>query len=552
MTTIPVTDPTVPLKAPKDCGDLHVLAFPLEAGVTLVEASAGTGKTFSIVFILIRLLLEGKVKSVDRALVVTFTNAATDELVTRVRAGLRRALAAYDGELPRDDDSRIWYDLAAQYAGRREVVATALASIDGLAVFTIHGFCKRVLEEHAVESDTPYRATFVEDAHDLLEVAALDWWRRTFYPDSRLACLAVAEGWLPDTWLELWNQWQRHPRTTVHPGAPTVEQACDALERVCEEICRTWSRERMAAALAGVDWSVKAPLGDQPIRVMNEAVEALRRGELEALGTLCDCAAEPLETAGKKTSKTARAALKALADDAFCAACGSIAGAVEQVRRALIADFMTSVTRDFEAEKGRRQALGFDDLLRRLHDGIEREGFGGALCGAIRGRYDAALIDEFQDTDPFQFPIFSTAFRERPLFLIGDPKQAIYGFRGADIFAYADAIRSADRRYTLPQNWRSTEGLIGAVNRLFGRAPRAFLRPADEIGFRDAAPAKAGPCPLADRREPLQWWFVPPEGDKACTKGAARQRLQRRAAAEIVSLLEQCEVEEAGELRRVR
>jgi exodeoxyribonuclease V beta subunit len=219
MTTVRATDPLAPLRAPAEAGEFHPVRSPLDEGVTLIEASAGTGKTFSIVFILLRLLLEGKVESIDRALVVTFTNAATDELINRVRAGLRRAAAAYAGELPRNGETAIWLELVEQYPDGRAIVERALGSIDGLAVFTIHGFCRRVLEENAVESGTPYGAEFVEDAHDLLEGAALDWWRRTFYADARLACLAVAEGWGPHGWLELWKRWRRRARRSTTSAA---------------------------------------------------------------------------------------------------------------------------------------------------------------------------------------------------------------------------------------------------------------------------------------------------------------------------------------------
>lgn len=552
MTTLPLTDPLAPLQAPAEAGDLHPVTSPLEPGVTLVEASAGTGKTFSIVFILVRLLLEKRVESVDRALVVTFTNAATDELVTRVRAGLRSAAQAYAGDLERTGENQIWFDLCARYPDGRPIVETALASIDGLSVFTIHGFCKRVLEENAVESGTPYGAAFVEDAHDLLECAALDWWRRTFYDDERLACLAVAQGWTPSCWLELFKRWRMHPETLIDPAPPSIEAACDALDEVCAEVRAAWNEQRLAALLAPVKWNKTAPLGSEPIEGMSAAVEALGRGELEAVGVLGGCTAGALREVGNKQKAESKEALAKLPGDPFCTACERIAPALEQVRRALVGDFLNVVADEFEQEKRRRQALGFDDLLRRLHDRITLEGAQGALAGAIRSRYDAALIDEFQDTDPFQFPIFSIAFRDRPLFLIGDPKQAIYGFRGADIFAYADAVRQAQRRYTLPQNWRSTTGLVGAVNRIFGRAPRGFLRHDDEIRFRNATAARPGPCPLGDGGEPLQWWFVPADGDRKCGKGVARERLRSRTAAEIVALLDGCELTENGSTRPVR
>ena len=522
---------------------------PIEEGITLVEASAGTGKTFCITVAVVRLVLE-RVDDVARILVVTFTNAATDELVTRIRAALRMAVDVFAGETTtRTRANDVWFALRDEHGeAGLERLRRALERIDQLAVFTIHGFCKRVLEESALESATPYGAEFVEDDGALLERAAHDWWRRTFYENPSLAALAVGEGWAPAEFIADFRRWRRHPRTTVEPAAPALEAAVEELARARRSVLDSWDEARVGPILDAIVWKKDVPLGGGARAMVSAWIDALRRDQLDALVRLQGCGVDAVVESANKT-KTKKP-LELVRSDPFFSGCSTLAGAIERVHAAIRGDFFAVVARGFEEEKGRRHALGFDDLLRRVHDGITAESDGGALARAIRARYDAALIDEFQDTDPFQFPIFSAAFRGRPLFLIGDPKQAIYGFRGADIFAYAAAVRHADRRYTLLSNWRSTEGLVGGINALFSRSDRAFLRPAHEIGFSAATAATPGPCPMDDRRAPLQWWFVSSDGSE-WDKGRARALLRRRTAAEVRALLEGCRVEGEGEPRPV-
>lgn len=142
----------------------------------------------------------------------------------------------------------------------------------------------------------------------------------------------------------------------------------------------------------------------------------------------------------------------------------------------IIANAIPEIRQGIENEKMRRGELGFDDLLTRLDKALQREG-GEALADAIRQRYPVAMIDEFQDTDPQQYRIFDTIYGEHTesgLLFIGDPKQAIYAFRGADIFTYIRARQQTDHHYTLNTNWRSAPGMVSAVNKLFLRSKTPF------------------------------------------------------------------------------
>ncbi len=413
----------------------NALEVPLAPGVTLVEASAGTGKTFAITRLVLRLLLERRVESLSRILVVTFTEKATQELVTRIRSVLRLAEQVWsDTPPPLSDTTADLFALRATHGpAGRQVVQDALAALDDLAVSTIHGFCQRILSESALESRIPFRTTFIEDDTEPFSRAARDWARRRVMLNDEAAGMVVAEGGNVDAWVKkVVSPYRRQPQTRVEHD-PTDEA------------------------------------------------------------------------------------------------------------QALVADFVTSVDGAFELEKTRRHLLGFDDLLRKLSDALVGEGPDGPLARRIRTRFGAALIDEFQDTDQTQFPIFSNAFAGCPLFLIGDPKQSIYRFRGADIHAYLRAATAARRKYTLFQNFRSTAGYVLAVEQLFTRASDPFLVSEQDIPYPRVSAALAPPPPGAvatDGRGAMEWWWV--DGSlgkkKTVSKDDAIRLVVRDVTNEIVRL----------------
>lgn len=431
--------PTIPNSAPHE---FNALTVPLAPGITLVEASAGTGKTFAITRLVLRLLLERRVESIAQILVVTFTEKATQELVTRIRATLRLAEQVWSAEPPvRDARTDDVFALKEQHGDSgRDIVRRALAELDDLAVSTIHGFCQRVLAESALESRIPFRTQFIEDETEPFQRAARDWARRRLLHNHDEAQRIVDAGSSKGDWTASWvkdvvSPYRRQPHTRVDFNRSDPDQA-------------------------------------------------------------------------------------------------------------LLADFTEQVDHAFESEKSRRHLLGFDDLLRKVSSAITHEGPHGPLATRIRTRFGAALIDEFQDTDQTQFPIFSYAFHDCPLFLIGDPKQSIYRFRGADIHAYLQAASSvpAENRYTLLANYRSTAAYVEAVQLLFTRAPDPFLIGNQRIAFPivRAALAPIPPGALPAHGVPaLEWWWV--DESLATSKGvvakdAAKRILFRQIAIEIVRL----------------
>ncbi|MCB1717441.1 MAG: UvrD-helicase domain-containing protein, partial [Candidatus Competibacteraceae bacterium] len=233
---------------------------------------------------------------------------------------------------------------------------------------------------------------------------------------------------------------------------------------------------------------------------------------------------------------------------AFFEACECLWLAAEQLRaqyetelKALRVELLHYADRALAQRKQREQIQSYDDLLLNLHRALQGPR-GEELAKQLRERYPAALIDEFQDTDPIQYDIFSTIYQNSglPVFLVGDPKQAIYSFRGADIFAYLRAHQDASRHTTLAENWRSQPSLIDAVNAIFQHQRASFL--IDQIEYHPVRPAQRasqGTINIEDDPPQSLWfWFLRgDEPSKPLNKTDARALAASRTAAEIARLL---------------
>ena len=457
------------------------LELPL-AGVQLIEASAGTGKTYSIASLYLRLLLEKRL-AVDKILVVTFTEAATAELHERLRRRLAEAVEAFrSGNAPADDSF-----LAALLAQSRDrpvdllLLQKALAEIDQAAVATIHGFCQKMLRQGAFESGIPFALELLTDLLPLQEEVLADYLAGIAHrDDSRLLAL------LQD------QQQIRRLRGMVRAGlqhrdfplavgaeieAAEIAVLLPEAERAFTAAARCW-REESAAILADCS---RARL----VKNLQDRLDADLGRELAAY----------LE-APRPPSFVAPAGSEKLTPEAFndpdgkaCTPTGiktgqvpghpffqlwqqyltSLARLTTAWRLIVVRDLIAFARHEVPRRLAAARTQSFDDLLYGLKQALEREG-GAELARLIAGRYPVALIDEFQDTDPVQYAIFQQIYGSRPdaaLFLIGDPKQAIYGFRGADIYAYLKAARSSGGRHTMNVNWRADREMVAAINRLF-------------------------------------------------------------------------------------
>jgi exodeoxyribonuclease V beta subunit len=539
-------------------------------GTTLIESSAGTGKTYTITTLFVRLLLEARLE-VSQILVVTFTRAATAELRDRIRRRLTDAIAIIDDAAAAERDAALAELLAArraagELAADRAWLAQAVRDFDEAAICTIHAFCQRTLTEHAFESQSPFDLSLLEAQAPELEEFTHDYWARVAYDASpRLLSALDAHRVAPQSLLELTKKALRDPRMPVLPdAAPPSAQPAEH-----DPYAKFSAARERAAAL----WASDAARVTNELNVKGRLHGGSYRAEhvgawLRELDGLASWEPHPLPAyAAKLRTDTLREATNAKWKDnppkhaffdamaALCEAADGVKAALKQqavgVRRDLV-----DYARGRAAERRRELGLhSFDDLLQALRDALEGPA-GALLRERLVSRHPAALIDEFQDTDPIQYAIFKALYaggRARCLFLIGDPKQAIYAFRGADVFAYLEASRDAgDATYTLDVNYRSDPRLVAAVNAVFERARLPFLFP--EIRFSPVRHREGARERLSGDAPALQFLFVPAAragaaDGKPIATGWGKDRLPRLVAGEIAALLQSGETLDGERIR---
>jgi exodeoxyribonuclease V beta subunit len=467
-----------------------VTEIPLR-GRNLVDASAGTGKTYAIATLFVRLLLETE-HSPTQLLVVTFTEAATAELRDRIRKRVRECLmAASDGRGEAELDPSLLAIMAR--AGDRARTVTrlreALNDFDNVEISTIHGFCQRMLMERALESDVTFNSQLYGDARPMIDELILDYWANHAGPAApELLAYMRSEGnrFGVEQARRLAYTVLRTPDVRVLPEAPSAEGPPD-FERFRRELARArevWQRHHVLELIAASSvrkTSYNSRHTPNWARAMDEYFAAdpgLFLSPPKCFDRFC-------------TPKLVEAGGGALGSHELFMTMDCLLAEHERLTRALTAEvlrfklgLLDYLRRELPRRTGQLRQLSFDDLLERLHAALHGR-TGQELARSIRQRYPAALIDEFQDTDPRQLAIFERIYSapNTSLFLIGDPKQAIYSFRGADVFSYVAAARrtSAERHFTMTTNYRSDPRMVAAVNHLFASSSHPFLLP--EIRF---------------------------------------------------------------------
>ncbi|MEC9048479.1 MAG: exodeoxyribonuclease V subunit beta [Planctomycetota bacterium] len=442
----------------------HVTPFsledaPLNQGTVLLEASAGTGKTYTITGVLVRMLLEGVIDKVEQALVVTFTVAAADELKNRLRAGVRTALSACEGEHVTDP---FFAGLARHGSDGAARLRRALDDFDQAAVMTIHGFCNRLLVESAFECDQPFDLQMTTDEAPLLQNAAADALRSIREHDSPMfGALMSSAGLAPARLAQLFRVWRRHPGTLLEPEPGQLAELLDRLRAAVAAAATSWD-DALPALVASFDWyKGEEPGRDAAAHLRQSAAQLHSQPELALAGLA--------SFSTRRLRKTVQKKCREQLDEPFFHACEEVSRALEAATDQLRVDLLVRMEERLANIKREQAALTYDDLLTRSHHAVTCSPRRQELLASLRSRYAVALIDEFQDTDARQYEVLSAAFADRPLFLVGDPKQSIYAFRGADLRTYLEAAAGAGTTYTLGTNYRSSEQLVRAVNRLFSR-----------------------------------------------------------------------------------
>ena len=567
--------------------DAGPLDLPLAApGATFIEASAGTGKTHALTTIVARLVVEEGLR-LERILVVTFTRAAAAELRDRIRRTLAGALAALEGGEESAVEGAQAQDLLSSWerrtggldrAGAARRLAGAVHDADLANVHTIHGFCRQVLNDLAFESGFPFGFELGGEDGALVAGAVRDFWRRRFHGVSTSLARYVVEnarGFFPDD-LAGWVSARRAKTAEVVGGEPlagTLEAREAEWLAVFEGVRAGWNRHGGAfrAEVEEGEWINRQRYRPATVRRDLDGIAALFAApepRLPGEGTVAKYGAERLAGACKRGFTLPEGPLFE-AFDRLEEASGALRSAYDRwlrwTRAEMMGEVCTSVRRRIREER----RLGYDDLTLELAQALEGAS-GERLAERVRREYPCALIDEYQDTDPAQARIFARIYgmggggdgagrsaragrmharapesaggRAPALFAVGDPKQSIYRFRGADVFAYLAARREARSRLVLDRNWRSVPALVEAVNTVFaGSAP--FVTP--EIEYRPVAAAagREGGNPLrvaGDEGAPFRLRLLPGTADgRPRIKEDARSMAADAAADEIARLLDQ-------------
>ena len=485
--------------------DLHAPTFPLR-GSHLIEASAGTGKTWTIAALYVRLVLghgqEGtapvRPMLPQDVLVMTFTRAATRELSDRIRARLTEAAQVFR-DMAETDDAFL-QQLKDEYpkGEPREQAAHRLAlaaqAMDDAAVYTIDAWCQRMLREHAFDSGSLFEENLVGDEAALRLEAVQDYWRQQLYPMGTALVTKVLNVWRDVPALEQdMRALMAVPLDDAAPGtlAQVFGAAMAERDAQLQALKQGWN-EKSDNLLGWIEAQLAHHKSSWDGRKLTYKKCA------EWLAVLKEWAQGPED--GKRLEKTMKAGWARFTPQGLveCRKPGEApvdlppeSQAYADLQAALNAlpepaqvarlHARTHVLQRMAELKRRGGLFGFADMLQRLDVALADPESGERLAQRLREQFPVAMIDEFQDTSPLQFRIFDRIYRtadnlpDIALLLIGDPKQSIYGFRGADIHSYLAARRAtAGRHHVLGTNFRSTQAVVAVINRWFDISPDAF------------------------------------------------------------------------------
>ena len=526
------------------------------SGTNVVEASAGTGKTFAITTLFLRLLLERRL-DVGQILVVTFTEAATAELRTRVRCRLQDALNYLEDPGTHPDEALVAV-LGHRRASRDEDglrLKVALENIDEAAISTIHGFCYRLLQETAFRSGMLFDSELSRDLSSLTEDVLCDYWVGELHDADPSLVRSLRSFSISISQLRgLANSSQNIAARPLFPVDPPLRQdPTEALHEAAEAAQRSWDSPAVSEILLkSTSLNRRRYRRDRVLNwcdQLSARLEAAPDSDSEFLTLLQRFCTPALSEKGPPPDHPFFSNADALLEQLQAHREASRHAAIAFKKRLI--DYCQT---ELPQRKANLSRLSFDDLLSELHRAVTADN-GKELVSLIRHRYRAALIDEFQDTDPIQFEIFDTVYAGTglPLFLIGDPKQAIYAFRGADIYSYLNAVRQApaERRFSMGVNYRSDPAVVRAVEALYTtaeRRARPFLLPGITYPHVEARP-EAKPAWSTDegtRAVGLELLFVSrdalrPDGSPAHSKPTTLSKRQidipRLVAHEIAELL---------------
>jgi exodeoxyribonuclease V beta subunit len=530
---------------------LNLNEFPLD-GLSLIEASAGTGKTYAVANLYLRYLLE-RGFNVEQILVVTFTEAATQELKDRIRLRIQELRSVFEGAETKDPVLN--YLVSQSVTPEKDQLSLRLAErqIDQAQIHTIHGFCQQILKRHALDSNVPLKQALLEDQTQLRKAALEDYWRRYVLSLSAEELQFIVKKWPEPSALqkELAPLLNRSPEHIIPKPADTGlvywQESFKAYQLWFLKL-----QEMTLSMIAGV----VVLLNDIPLKSNAKKIDWLGQIKAWAEAPIIDYV---LPKTGKESLFERFTASRVLTETPKNKATPTHAyfefleahfeNRLPEVHALFIAQSYPLVRTLIDEAKQQQNVFSFDDLISRVsealsfNEGAGNEGTSHTLAATIGAPYHVALIDEFQDTDPAQYHIFNTLFgtnspkQDARLVLIGDPKQAIYGFRGGDIATYLRAKHNISKHpnghlFTMDTNWRSSPSMVAAVNAVFELADNAFM--AQDIPFQAVKAAKSNVDSL-----PSQALLISQFEVEKASKGQIESSLAFQCVKQIKHLLSQ-------------
>ncbi len=521
---------------------LNIFEAPIQ-GISLVEAGAGTGKTYNIASLYIRTILEKELMP-SNILVLTFTNAATAELKLRLRQRIKDSIDVLQSG---NSDDEFLSELSNRFDSTViPLLKKALYEFDEAEISTIHGFCQKLIRENALTFNISPEFEVLSDDSNLLQEMIDKFWRTFFQPSEsdfqKSVQLFVVDSELtPD---KLWDYVKARMNKNYSILVPDtkeldeleihfnkVKKAFKAIKHVFEAEKTSLLSLYESGVMNGVKYRTTFPdyIKDFSRWLSSEIVPLKPYHKINLFSGLP-------EDWVKKGNPAPEFDFVNLVNDYLDAL-----EPFKHLSTSVIKKAIRLVIKEYESEKSRLEILTYDDLLQKVAERTHSSSSG--LASILRAKYPVALIDEFQDTDPIQYSIFKPVYSQSEstaLFMIGDPKQAIYSFRGADIYTYIRAKKdaSSEQVYLLEENYRSNPGMIEAVNKLFVQQENIFLM--DEVDFNPVHfpdsrnPEKGFLTKDSDNITPLQFLSLSPESTLAQD---IRQAVSDSVASEVVKLL---------------
>jgi len=491
--------------------ELNPLTLPLNQNA-LIEASAGTGKTYTITTLYLRAVLGLRNTdmsltplSIDQILVVTFTEAATQELRDRIRNKLKEAQKALLATLSEQSNLVVDKTLKAVISDYSEAykahnpqatdpdtilaayhrIQDAITLIDEAAIFTIHGFCQRCLNQFAFETKMAFEQSFEMDNQPYIKQALYDFWRQYVLDLSGVEYELFRKAWANPNKLLVSLKDILNKQVVIEPSLETsqytllIKRYGDTLKSLKEKL----RASDFVSTIRESGVNGKKPLLTK-LSLIEHLIDPANNSEMLSLDEIAIFTTSNVSDATnyKKNHDPVSHPLTHAFDDLY--------GIATQLLDSQFEGYWLTTAKEKIEEgalgiKAEQQLLTPDDLLLQLRSALFNQEGAEGLIESIQNRYPLAFIDEFQDTDPVQYEIFSCIYnsiidgdKTDPvnMIMIGDPKQAIYRFRGADIFTYitAKGHLEHEQHYTLSTNWRSHQDLISGINHIFETSPLKF------------------------------------------------------------------------------